>query len=58
MGKTSTQSKNKWNKENYEQIKFVVKKGQRDKIKAYAQSKGISVNKLITELLKHEMGEF
>lgn len=57
MGRTSTQSKNKWNKENYEQVKFVVRKGEREKIKTYADSKGMSVNALLTQLLEIEMAK-
>ncbi len=46
-------------KENYETLRIYVPKGQREVIKAYAQSQGLSVNKLMLTALeeyrkKHE----
>lgn len=39
-------------KENYETIRVYVPKGQRDDIKDYAQSQGLSVNKLLITALE------
>lgn len=41
---------------NYDQIKVLVKKGKRDKIRKYAESKGISLNQYITSLIFNDMG--
>ena len=56
MGKTSTASKAKYNAKAYDRIALSVKKGQRDKIKAHAESKGMSLNGYINELIKKDMG--
>ena len=55
MGKTSTASKNKWNANNYDQLRVIVKKGEKDIIKAYAESKGMSLNGYINKLIKEDM---
>lgn len=55
MGKTSTASKNKYNAKAYDQLRVNVKKGERDKIKAYAESKGMSLNGYINDLIKKDM---
>lgn len=61
MGKTSTASKNKWNAQNYDQLRVVVKKGKKDEYKAHAKSKGMSLNAYIIGLIeadiKKEQGE-
>lgn len=55
MGKTSTQSKNKYNSKTYDQLRIVVKKGQKDVIKQYAESKGMSLNGYINSLIEADM---
>lgn len=45
----------KYNKNNYEQIQIRVDKGDKDKIKAHAQSKGESVNAYINRLIQEDM---
>jgi len=55
MGKTSTASKNKWNANNYDQLRVLVKKGEKDIIKAYAESKGMSLNGYVNKLIKDDM---
>ncbi|MCM1524041.1 MAG: hypothetical protein NC120_06245 [Ruminococcus sp.] len=40
--------------ENYEQVKFSVRKGKRDKIKELATMKGLSVASLIMSLIEQE----
>ena len=57
MGKKSTATKNKWNANNYDQVRVNVKKGQREVIKAYAESKGMSLNGFINHLIEKEMQE-
>ena len=44
-----------YNAKAYDDIKIRVPKGQREVIKAYAESKGKSLNQLIIELLDVEM---
>lgn len=55
MGKTSTASKNKWNAQNYDQLRVVVKKGKKEEYKAYAQSKGMSLNAYIIGLIEADI---
>lgn len=55
MGKTSTASKNKYNEKAYDQLKVVVKKGQKDVIKAHAESLGLSLNAYINKLISKDM---
>ena len=55
MGKTSTQSKNKYNTKTYDQLRIIVKKGQKDVIKQYAESKGMSLNGYINSLIEADM---
>lgn len=55
MGKTSTAVKARWNAQHYDQIKLQVKKGYKDKYRAYAQSKGVSLTKLICDLVEKDM---
>ena len=45
-------SNNKYKTANYEQINYVVPMGEREALKAYAQSQGMSVNKLIQTALE------
>ncbi len=53
--KTATQSKNDYAKKNYDDVRLQVRKGQREQIKAYAESLGESVNGLINRLIKEAM---
>lgn len=55
MGKTSAAVKNKWNDKAYDRINLTVPKGEKDKIKAYAESKGKSVNGYIYDLIQKDM---
>lgn len=55
MGKTSTASKQKYNDKAYDRIALTVKKGEKDIIKAYAESKGMSLNGYINKLIKNDM---
>ena len=45
----------KYGKKNYDQILVKVKKGERAKIKAFAESKGKSVNAFIIGLIEEAM---
>lgn len=45
----------KYNAENYEQIQIRVPKGEKDKIKAFAESKGESVNGFVYRAILEAM---
>ena len=47
----------KYIRNNYDDIKLRVPKGQRDVYRAYAESKGTSLNKLIIDLLEKDMAK-
>lgn len=45
----------KYNAKAYDQIKVLVKKGKRDVIRQYAESKGLSLNGYINKLISDDM---
>lgn len=55
MGKTSSQSKNKYNKKAYDRISVMVPKGKKDIYTKIAQSKGMSLNGYINKLLNFDL---
>ena len=55
MGKTSAAVKNKWYANAYDRIAVVVPKGQKEAIKARAESQGESVNAYIWRLIQEDM---
>ena len=57
QGKPSTRAKNKYNAANYERIALVVPKGKNAKIKAYADSKGDSINGFVNKAIDKAMEE-
>ena len=57
MGKPQTAAKNKWNAKTYDQLRVNVKKGERDKIKAHAESLGLSLNAYINKLIEEDMNK-
>lgn len=56
MGKASTRAQNKYILKAYDRINLTVPKGQKDEIKAFAESKGESVNSYINGLIRADMG--
>lgn len=54
-GKASTKAKNKYNAANYDRIALVVPKGKKEKIKAYAESKGESLNRFVNRTIDEAM---
>ena len=55
-GKTSTESKARYNAKAYDRIIFTVKKGHKAEIKAHAESKGFkSLNAYINDLIEKDM---
>lgn len=55
MGKTSSAVKDKYNAKAYDEIKVRVSKGQKDIIKAHADSMGESVNGFISRAIENQM---
>lgn len=55
MGKAATQAKDKYNAKVYEDIRVRVPKGEKERIRAYAEGQGESINSLIWRLLEQEM---
>ena len=54
-GKTSAKSKNEWIAKAYDRINLTVDKGQKDIIKAHAESRGESVNAFINRAIENQM---
>lgn len=50
-----TEYKRQWNETNLDRLNITVKKGERDKIKAHAESLGMSLNAYINKLIKDDM---
>lgn len=55
MGKTSAKVTNRYQQKAYDRITILVKKGEKDIIKKYAEEHGKSINAFITELIRREM---
>ena len=55
IGKASTRAKNKYNAANYDRIALSVKKGQREIIKAHADSMGESLNSFVNRAIDEAM---
>ena len=47
----------KYNEKAYDRIEVKVYKGQKDKIKAHAESKGMSLNAYINDLIEKDMNK-
>ena len=56
MGKTSNAVKDRYNAKAYDDIRLRVPKGQKEKIQAYAESRGETVNGFINHLIAEAMG--
>ena len=55
MAKPAPIAKNKYNAKAYDRIALQVKKGQREIIRTYAESKGMSLNGYINMLIENDM---
>ena len=53
--KAQQRAVNKYMKENYDEIKVRTEKGQKDKIKAHAESRGESVNAFINRAISETL---
>ena len=56
MGKTSNAVKDRYNAKAYDGIRLRVPKGQKEKIQAFAESNGETVNGFINRLISEAMG--
>ena len=56
MSKTSTDVKNRWNKKHYDRMRVLVPKGRGDTIREFARERNVSVNGLINDLLRYDLG--
>ena len=54
-GRTSTASKRKYNDKSYDRIGLFIPKGQKDAIKAHAESQGESVNAFVQRAIAEAM---
>lgn len=55
VSKAQQKAVNKYNLKSYDNVQIRVAKGDRDKIKAYAESQGKSLNGYINDLIKADM---
>ena len=56
MGKTSNAVKDRYNAKAYDDIRVRVPKGQKERIQAYAESRGETLNGFINRLIAEAMG--
>lgn len=56
-GKTSNESKAKYNAKAYDRINYVVKKGRKEEIQAAASAAGVSLNKYIDTAVSEKMAQ-
>ena len=56
MGKTSNAVKDRYNAKVYDDIRVRVPKGDKDKIQAFAEARGETVNGFINRLIAEAMG--
>ena len=55
MGKAATRAKNKYNGANYDRIALSVPKGDKERYKAAADARGMSLNQFIIEAIEAEI---
>lgn len=56
MGKTSNAVKDRYNSKAYDDIRLRVPKGEKEKIQAFAESNGETLNRFINRLITEAMG--
>lgn len=57
MPTARTKANQKYNEKAYDRFLLTVSKGEKDKIKKFAESKGKSLNGYICELIRNDMKE-
>lgn len=58
MGSTSAKVRNRWNAKHYDRINVTIPKGWAERLKAFCDAKGETVNGLVTQRIKSELAEF
>ena len=56
MAKKTTDYKRAFNEQNYDRLAITIPKGQKAAVQAHAESKGESINGLVNDLLRADMG--
>lgn len=54
--RTSSAVKQKYNRRHYDRLTLLMPKGYKDKVKAYAKEKGVTVNGLVNEIGRELVG--
>lgn len=54
--KAQIKATNKYNAKKYDNLRIIVPKGRKAAIEGHAKSKGLSVNGLVNDLLRADMG--
>lgn len=54
-GKAATKAKNKYNAANYDSLRIITPKGDKDIIKAHAQQHGESINGFVNRAIRETM---
>ena len=57
MGKTSNAVKDRYNAKTYDDIRLRVPKGMKEKIQAYAEANGETINGFLNRLIGDTLGE-
>lgn len=55
QSKAHIRATNKWMAKNFDRITVLVKKGERDELKAYAASQGMSLNSFVKYCIEKEI---
>ncbi|MCQ4023316.1 MULTISPECIES: hypothetical protein [unclassified Ruminococcus] len=55
QGNSQTRAKNKYNAKNYDSLRIIVKKGNKDIIKAHAAEQGESINGFVNRAIDEAM---
>ena len=56
MAKTRSEINNTYAKKAYDNLRIIVPKGRKEDIEAHATSKGKSINGLVNDLIREDMG--
>lgn len=56
MSEARKKANEKYNAKAYDQVKIIMKKGQREQVKEFAESQGLSLNAYINKLIADDMG--
>lgn len=57
MGTSATRAKARYKEKTYERVYLQVKKGQKDRLKEYAESVGMSVNSFVLSAVEEKINQ-